>query len=79
MFADHQPARPKEASQYRNGTVGIAMSAHENVDGREPAFRPRVDADVRFGQDNDAGKTTAAKPVEMGMEDRCSGSPRGFA
>ena len=49
------------------GVCGVQAAAQEDVGGGVVVFRPGVDADVRFGQQQHAGDAAvAAEAVEMG-------------
>lgn len=52
----------------------IASTAHEDVDCGKAAFRPRVNADVGFRQNDDTGDTsTLAELMHVCMQDRRPG------
>ena len=64
----------------RDGKARIARTAHEDIDGREVALGPRVDADVGLRQHDDAGHAAAfTELMHMRVQNGCAGRTRGLA
>ena len=65
-------ARGLEGSlQHRDCIMRVTVATHEDIHGREVAFRPRVDGDMALCQDDYAGDATIrCEMVEVAVEYR---------
>lgn len=71
LLVDVDPTRREGALEGGNRIESVAVAAHEHVDCREPEFRPRVNADVGFGQYHDARNAASSQEfVQVHVQDR---------
>lgn len=64
----------KGIAQGRHRFVRIAVAAHKYIDGGKSALWPSMNADVGFGEDDDARNATAVlKTVKVCVQNSCTG------